>query len=580
MNRTRVLFRAIVGIALLIVIAAAITRNNGGAGPGTATATAAPLPRGTVKVTLASSNTKKVWLDQVVKGFNAARQKTAAGNAIVVEVSHVTSGASMNAILAGTLQPVAWSPGDPSWVEQANTAWAREHGNRPLASQTCPATIFAPLGFAMWRPMAEALGWPDKPIGWDTMVALAADPDGWASKGRPEWGRFTFGHTHPAYANSGLLSMTTFVYGIAGKQDTLTVADVYAPQVKDAMQLLEQNTAKYGREAPAILDLMARQGTSYLHAAAVPEADAVRFNVERGAELSFPLAFIFPSAGTIWADHPYCVLDNAPWVTPEQAEAAGIFRSYLLAREQQEMAIDSYLRPLDRTIALHAPLDLAHGTDPRVSPATIPALPSPNADISAAVIDLFKITKRKATIYVAIDVSGSMSGAKIQSARTATAEFLRRLDPEDRVGALIFSNRVTVLQAPQRAGDVGEGLAQRVLGLTSGGSTTLHDAVCQASRALEDQRRADRAAGAARLYGVILLSDGRDTASTVTENQMFATCLPSNAETDGIKLFPIAFGSDADKDTLGRMASATGGRLYTADPGSISDVYLSISAEQ
>ncbi|MFZ1403364.1 MAG: VWA domain-containing protein, partial [Anaerolineae bacterium] len=228
MNRTRVLFLAIVGIALLIVIAAAITRNNGGAGPGTATATAAPLPKGTVKVTLASSNTKKVWLDQVVKGFNAARQKTAAGNAIVVEVSHVTSGASLNAILGGTLQPVAWSPGDPSWVEQANTAWAREHGNRPLASDTCPATIFAPLGFAMWRPMAEALGWPDKPIGWDTMVALAADPDGWASRGRPEWGRFTFGHTHPAYANSGLLSMTTFVYGIAGKQDTLTVADVYA----------------------------------------------------------------------------------------------------------------------------------------------------------------------------------------------------------------------------------------------------------------------------------------------------------------------------------------------------------------
>ena len=333
-------------------------------------------------------------------------------------------------------------------------------------------------------------------------------------------------------------------------------------------------------EAPAILDLMARQGTSYLHAAAVPEAEAVRFNVERGAELSFPLAFIFPAAGTIWADHPYCVLDNAPWVTAEQAEAAGIFRSYLLAREQQEMAIDSYLRPLDRTIALHAPLDLAHGTDPRVSSATVPALPSPNADISAAVIDLFKITKRKATIYVAIDVSGSMSGAKIQSARTATAEFLRRLDPEDRVGALIFGDRVTELQDPQRTGDVGEGLSQRVLSLTSGGSTALYEAVCQASRALEDQRRADRAAGDARLYGVILLSDGRDTAGKVTENQMFATCLPANAETDGIKLFSIAFGSDADKEVLGRMASVTGGRLYTADPASISDVYLSISAEQ
>ena len=44
---------------------------------------------------------------------------------------------------------------------------------------------------------------------------------------------------------------------------------------------------------------MAREGTSYLHAAAVPEADTVRFNLERGDELSLPLAFIFPSGGTI-----------------------------------------------------------------------------------------------------------------------------------------------------------------------------------------------------------------------------------------------------------------------------------------
>ena len=67
---------------------------------------------------------------------------------------------------------------------------------------------------------------------------------------------------------------------------------------------------------------MARQGPSFLHGAAVPEADTVRFNVERGDELQFPLAFIFPSGGTIWADHPYCILDNADWVSDEQAEAA------------------------------------------------------------------------------------------------------------------------------------------------------------------------------------------------------------------------------------------------------------------
>ena len=65
-----------------------------------------------------------------------------------------------------------------------------------------------------------------------------------------------------------------------------------------------------------------------------------------------------------------------------------------------------------------------------------------------------------------------------------------------------------------------------------------------------------------------------------TANQMFVNCLPANAEADGIKVFPIAFGGDAAEEVLARIAAATGGRMYSADPASISNVYISISAEQ
>ncbi|MCA9967121.1 MAG: VWA domain-containing protein, partial [Anaerolineales bacterium] len=530
-------------------------------------------------VTLASSNPQENWLNQVVEKFNAAGISTSDGSPIVVNVSHVTSGGSMNAILDGSSQPVAWSPGDQSWVDQANETW-RQRTNRPLASQSCEPTVYAPLGFAMWRPMAETLGWPNTPIGWDKIVELAADPNGWATYGRPEWGQFRFGHTHPAYANSGLLSMTSFVYGIAGKTDTLTATDIYSPKVEEAMRQLEENTSKYGRQAPALLDAMARQGPSYLHAAAVPEAEVVRFNIERGDELTFPLAFIFPSGGTIWGEHPYCVLDNADWVTDEQAEAAAIFRNYLLAKEQQEMAIDNYLRPLSSSIPLRAPLTLENGTDPSITPDTVAPLPSPNTEISNAVIDLFNITKRKATILIVLDTSGSMEGDRIRTARDATVEFLSRLDANDEVGLMIFSDDVTTLSPPSRVGDVVEGLGQRVSGLVADGNTALYESVCEAVAQTAVQQAEDIAAEETRLYGIILLSDGEDTVGTITENQMFATCLPANAEADGIKIFPIAFGEAADQDVLNRIADVTGGRLFTADPASIGNVYLSISAEQ
>ncbi|MCP4421369.1 MAG: VWA domain-containing protein, partial [Chloroflexi bacterium] len=402
----------------------------------------------------------------------------------------------------------------------------------------------------------------------------------WASYGRPEWGQFRFGHTHPAYSNSGLLSMTGFVYGITGKTDTLTAAEIYAPDVEEAMRALEQVTSKYGRQAPALLELMAQQGPSYLHAAAVPEADTIRFNIERGDELTFPLAFIFPSGGTIWADHPYCILDNAEWVSDEQAEAAAIFRDYLLAQDAQEVAIDNYLRPLDNSIPLHTPLALESGTDPRVTPDSVAPLPSPNVEISSAVIDLFNITKRKATVLVVLDISGSMEGDRINTARTATVEFLSRLDANDELSVMVFNDNVTILAEPTRVGDVVESLTKRVNDLIANGNTNLYQAVCEAAKHMATLAEEDNKASESRLYGIILLSDGEDTVGGVSENQMFATCLPANPEADGFRIYPIAFGDSADTSVLNRMATATGGRFFTADPDSISKVYLSISAEQ
>jgi Ca-activated chloride channel homolog len=217
MDRTRKMFLSIIMPVFLIVTAALVLveRRPGGSDsfpPGT------EVPRDAVIVSISSSNTKDARLDQVIARFNEAGHRTAGGQPIRVHAAHVTSGPSMEAILAGSAQPVVWSPGDASWVEQLIAAWQRQH-NRPINSQPCRATVLQPVGFAMWRPMAEALGWPDEPITWETIVERAADPDGWADFGRPEWGRFRFGHTHPAYSNTGLLTLTSFVYGALGTDE-------------------------------------------------------------------------------------------------------------------------------------------------------------------------------------------------------------------------------------------------------------------------------------------------------------------------------------------------------------------------
>jgi Ca-activated chloride channel family protein len=130
----------------------------------------------------------------------------------------------------------------------------------------------------------------------------------------------------------------------------------------------------------------------------------------------------------------------------------------------------------------------------------------------------------------------------------------------------------TVGEQAQEIGDV-------VNRIRASGDTRLHDAVCQALGQADSVQVADESAGERRLYAIVLLSDGKDTASTRSESQMF-NCLPSGETAEGIKIFTIAYGDNADEELLERIAARTNGRFYTGDPENIQEVYRSISFEQ
>jgi len=545
--------------------------------PAAADATAAP-PKDSVAIEISSSNTKEDWMNAVVAQFNLEKHTNANGKVIFVTVKHVTSGGSQKDILAGKSLPTVWSPGDQSWIDEANRIWSQRNG-KVLISEPCAQTILAPIGFATWRPMAEALGWPDKPISWDDIAKLSADPQGWASLGHPEWGQFKFGHTHPDYSNVGLLSMTSLAYSALGKTEGLTAADVYSDAVKQAFHGVEQNTYHYGIQSRPLMQILAQRGPDYLHAVTTSEAETLKTNADFASTMRYPLAFIFPAKGTYWSEQPYCVLDG-DWVNDDQKDAAKIFKDYLLNKKQQELAITYYLRPVDPSIPLHAPLTLENGTDPRVTVKTVPALASPSSEVSLAVKDVFHQTKKKATIVFLLDISGSMEGDKIKNAVASSVNFVKRLDPNDEIYLTVFGGEGAVYElGGGRAGDVGEELVKKLDGVFANGNTPLYDGVCKATDKINQLRAAHEAKSEKRLYGVVLLSDGQDTASAITQNQMF-NCLPSGESVEGAKVFTIAYGEDADADLMLRVANRTNGKTFKGDPASIESIYNAISAEQ
>jgi Ca-activated chloride channel homolog len=537
-------------------------------------------PGEAVEVRIASSVTKRAWLQAAVESFAATEPETASGQPIRISVSSVLSGESMLQIAEGTLQPTVWSPGEAAWVDQLTQKWAVKNP-APITTTACAPTVHTPVGLAMWQPMAEALGWPDKPIRMAQLIDLANNPEGWASLGHPEWGRLRLGHTHPQYSSAGLLFLAQVIYAVTGKTQGITAADIYAPEVQTALETLAGNTSKYGMITTDLLNSMAQQGPAFLHVASAFEEGTMRMNAEKAAQLRWPLAFIFPEDGTFWSDHPFCILDGSGWVKPEEAEAARMFLAHLTSPAVQAKAANHFVRPLDGAIRADSALARVGMTDLAASPATIPALSIPSPEVSEAIIDQFYNTKRKATVVLTLDVSGSMSGEAIRAATESTAEFLDRLHPRDRVGLIAFNQTVQELVPISPVSDVVEDLKRKVLALPADGGTNLHEAVCRAALLLRNERAADLAAGENRLYGIVVLSDGKDTAGVMSANMMMTTCLRAGSEDgEGIRAFVLAFGSDVDGPLMDRLARETGGMRFDAAAGSVGNAYLKISAEQ
>jgi Ca-activated chloride channel homolog len=574
MTRSTLKFASILGIAL--AGAAGILAF----GEKSPTELAAVLgSREPLHVAVATSITKQKWLESAARAFEAAGETTESGRPIAIDVSGVLSGDSMLQISKGLLKPAAWSPGETSWVTQLNESWKSQTGHA-AATQPCRPTAYTPLGIAIWRPMAEALGWPKTKISWKMLIELAGDPQGWSRYGHPEWGNLKLGYSHPQYSSAGLLFLASAIQAVIGKTGVIATADVYQPAVETALRQLAKNTYKYGLSSVDLLNLMASNGPQYLHAVSAFEQAVVQLNVERGNELRWPMAFVFPEEGTYWSDHPYCVLDGLTGMDAESLDVARRFGDFLRQSQEQARATENYVRPLDASLPVDSVLSLANGTDPTATPKNVPPLQIPDSAASKAIIDLFLATKRKATVMVAVDVSGSMTGEAIRAATEATRQFLSRLQPQDRVGLVAFNQEITTVTEIRPVAEVGERLASQVLNLVASGGTNLNGAVCEGLNRIRIQQKADATQGDNRLYGLVVLSDGADTAGAVSENRMFETCLPSGPETASTRVFTIAFGKDANRDVLQRIGQVSGGASFTADSRSIENVYLKISAEQ
>jgi Ca-activated chloride channel family protein len=418
--------------------------------------------------------------------------------------------------------------------------------------------------------MAQALGWPNKALGWEDIAQLATSEDGWSAYGHPEWGPFKFGHTHPAYSNSGIVSIIAETYAGLGRQRGLRESDLQSPELRDFMTNVESSIIHYGTSTGFFGDRMFERGPSYLSAAVLYENLIVAQESKRisGQSSQIPVVAIYPKEGTFWSNHPYVIV-NAPWVTAEQKEAAGLFESFLLDKPQQIKALELGFRPADPSVPLTAPLDAQHGVDTN-QPQTILEIPS--APEIEGIQSLWQQTKKPVDLIVVMDISGSMEGDKISTARSSLMNFVQKLDDRDRLRIDLFSSDISTLTPLTEIGTKRQQVLDSVSGIFEQGNTRLYDATLQAYQDL--QKDGDPK----HIRAVVVLTDGQDTQSSTSLGQVISAINAAQGEGgNSIKVFTIAFGSDADKGVLQQIAEPSGGKEYDSSPENIQKIYDDIA---
>jgi Ca-activated chloride channel homolog len=200
------------------------------------------------------------------------------------------------------------------------------------------------------------------------------------------------------------------------------------------------------------------------------------------------------------------------------------------------------------------------------------------------------VPDERASILLATDTSGSMQAtdvppSRLETAREAGLDFADDVPEEVRVGAVVFNHRVQSIEPPSTDREPVRRALER---LRPSGGTATGEALAAALDLVERSGTGGRPAPAA----IVLLSDG---AATHGRDPL---PLADSAARLRVPIYTVALGTDEgtievetpngtqqrpvppDRDTLQRLAAASGGRYFEATDGAeLDEVYERLGSQ-
>jgi Ca-activated chloride channel family protein len=505
-----------------------------------------PTPADDTLVIAYSPEKEALFLDLVAR-FNRSRPE----DTLPIHPVRLEMGQMLDDALDGKF--AAMSPDSSVWLNQLERSWQQQNPDAsPLVGATARYAL-SPIVIAMWESRAREMGYPDQALGWEALMRQVSTDPGF------KW-------SHPSASTaSGLLVTTAEVYAGAGKSSDLAEEDLADPATLEYVKTIESTVERYGGETEDRIVLrMLAEGGYPLDAFVAQEQLVIYFNQNTTGE---KLVAIYPDEGTFWMDHPLVLLDG-PWVTEAQRRTFRQFARFVTEPEQQQRVLEAGYRPGVLEVSLAAEGSLItpeNGVDPD-EPKTLLKMPPPN--VLASIREVWRLTKKPANIYLVVDTSGSMSGAKLVGAKSALFSFLDQIEGErDQVALLAFSDTMDPVQGlselnPEQLSDFRTGIAR----LEASGGTKLYEAVGLALHLLQQKNDAER------INVIVAMTDGQaDDDIAVVEQRLATGEIP-------VLIFTVAYGDDADLEALQQLADMGNGQAYASDPETIEQLYELLSA--
>ena len=120
---------------------------------------------------------------------------------------------------------------------------------------------FTPMVIVMWKSRYQAYVTRCPEVSLRTFTFAMHAKTGWGRiAGKPEWGCFKFGHTHPLQSNSGLMTLIVLAYEFHGKTAELTGSDIMSPAFLEHLERFQSGVTGLSNSTGNMMEEMLTKG--------------------------------------------------------------------------------------------------------------------------------------------------------------------------------------------------------------------------------------------------------------------------------------------------------------------------------